>query len=229
MYCPHCGAQLPDDSLFCTECGEKLPGTKQFTSHQNINTYVPGFSNKVNDPRIKAAVKKNKKATLGCAFILIPLPLIACLIAGKFVDDFPQFPYSLYLGGAISLIFLIVNLISAGKAKTEKEWTGVVTGKRIHEERVQNRHEGIDRTTYTVYTVQIHTPEGKLKTIDEREIPKYYNYLEVGDRVRYLPQFTNYYEKYDKSKDGYVFCPICGNEVDLELDICPNCGMPVIK
>jgi hypothetical protein len=53
-------------------------------------------------------------------------------------------------------------------------------------------------------------------------------YLNIGDKVRYHGTL-DYYEKYDKSRDTKVPCANCRQYVNIRLDNCPNCQVPVIK
>ena len=43
MFCPNCGNEIPDDSLFCEECGTKLDDTEMQENNQN-SSYVEGDS-----------------------------------------------------------------------------------------------------------------------------------------------------------------------------------------
>jgi hypothetical protein len=78
-------------------------------------------------------------------------------------------------------------------------WEGVVVNK-YSKEKYKHRDEP---ETYTEFTVVIQIDTGKKKTIVEiGSRRKMYDYLSVGDRVRYHPKFDSY-EKYDKSKAKY--------------------------
>ena len=54
-------------------------------------------------------------------------------------------------------------------------------------------------------------------------------YLEIGERVRYLPRFPQPYEKYDKRKDGDVLCMFCSRRNPLTETECSFCHKPLIK
>jgi hypothetical protein len=56
-----------------------------------------------------------------------------------------------------------------------------------------------------------------------------YKYLQEGDRVRYLPQFPQPYEKYNKTQDDSILCMFCSRSVSIENDQCPYCKNPLIK
>ncbi len=237
MYCIHCGEKILDDGAFCPFCGQKTSKTTDKYSNETINDNTaqvtdagqnirPGFSKKINDPAIRAAIKKNGKATLIFAIIIILAPIIVTFIIGVKNDDM-----SVVGGGAvISIIFLAFNLISGMKKKGEKQWDGVVIDKCVEKRKRHTPKEERDIQTSTVYKTTFRTENGKTKILEEPEINNvYFNYLNVGDKVRYYPQFNCYYEKFDKSRDTYAICPICATKNDISNDTCSRCGVPIIK
>ena len=69
MYCPKCGKQIADDSLFCTECGEKLQVNESFgVAAPLVGGQMP----------VQAMPVKKKKTKIG---IIIALCLAICIIA----------------------------------------------------------------------------------------------------------------------------------------------------
>ena len=56
-----------------------------------------------------------------------------------------------------------------------------------------------------------------------------YGYLNVGDRVRYHPQLSVPLEKYDKTRDGCLICPFCGQPMPIENDYCDKCKKPLLR
>jgi hypothetical protein len=78
---------------------------------------------------------------------------------------------------------------------------GRVVVNKYSKERSEHRGGDDDNyRTYMEYTTVITTDAGKKKTIVEKDSGRnMYDYLAVGDRVRYHPKFGTY-EKYDKSK-----------------------------
>ena len=71
-YCQNCGNAINENEKFCGSCGAPItveqPVSQPYQgSAPTLNRYyasqmTPGFSERVNDPEILAAVKKNKKA-----------------------------------------------------------------------------------------------------------------------------------------------------------------------
>lgn len=237
MFCIHCGEEIPDDSGFCPFCGKRInksedrPDMKQYSDTEPIqsDTHISrnGFSDKISDPAIKSAMKSNRKGTTIFAVILILAPVVITLILGVKNDDMSI----VGIGAVISVIFLIINLISGAKKKTEKQWDGTVTDKRLETKRKKFTSEGDrDAQSSTIYITQFSTDSGKTKTLEEAAVNHiYYDYLNVGDKVRYYPQFNCYYEKYDKSFDTYAICPVCATKNNITDDTCSRCGVPVIK
>ncbi len=180
----------------------------------------PGYSDRIQHPAIRAALKKNNKAAGVFGVLLVLAPIVVTFFMSLQSGE----SETLGIGFIISGIFLAFNLVSSLKKKSERQWDGVVVDKRIEERR--NR-EG---TTETFYVVKIQKDGGRVKSEDERAFHHpLFDYLQVGDRVRYHPQFNCFYEKFDKSRDTAVPCPICGSNNDITRDVCGRCGVPVIK
>jgi hypothetical protein len=84
--------------------------------------------------------------------------------------------------------------------------------------------------TYTEYTIVINTDAGKKeKKIVERKYRRImYDYLSVGDRVRYHPMFGTY-EKYDKSEDRIIYRNVCTTMNPIQNDRCKRCNNLLFK
>lgn len=57
----------------------------------------------------------------------------------------------------------------------------------------------------------------------------FYDYLNVGDRVRFHPELGGFYEKYDKSSDTHIYCPVCGSWTAVGEDNCGGYGTVLLK
>lgn len=233
MYCKFCGEKLSDNCSFCPSCGKPVE-----TAQEGANTardYIPptefsctriqpGFSEKIDDPLIKSALKKNKKFTFVFAVVLVLAPIVVTFILSVKNDNFSNLTY----GGILSLIFLLFSLVPAIKKIGKKSWDGTVVDKRT-ELRKENDSDG-NTTRRTVYIVKFRKANGRKAKLEESEFNHiYFDYLNVGDKVRYYPQFNCFYEKYDKNQDGYAICPICSTINDISNDTCAKCGVPIIK
>lgn len=184
----------------------------------NDNLYI-GYSDKIYDPAVQAALKKNKRAA-GVFFILLILaPIVVSAILCIKNDDTSV----IMVGFGVSAVFFVFNVAAFIVQKTKRQWDGEVVKKYT-----ERRRSGDNDIATTYYTVELRTDSGKKKKISGT-INLYFDYLNVGDKVRYYPQFNNYYEKYDKSNDSYVICPVCMTKNNIADDHCKKCRVPVIK
>lgn len=188
---------------------------------------APGFSDRANDPEILAGLKKNRKAAVGCGFILVPLPLIGFILYSVFSDKM-EIRKAVMFGGIVSAVFLVFALIGAVKNRAAKEYDATVIDK--HSEWVDRRNGGSDKS-YTRYTTVVRTTDGKKKNIVENSGSplQAYEYLNVGDSFRYHPRFAFPYELYDKSRAPYLGCAVCGTKNAVSDDRCGKCKAPLLK
>lgn len=238
MFCENCGQPVPNDARFCDNCGQPVDGavqsapqtqaTLQYARPTAADCIQPGFSNKINHPSFREAMKKTERGTGIFAVLLILAPIIVAFVLSVKDDNFTY----LGIGGVISVVFLIFNLISAAGKKTEKQWDGTVVDKQTRTVRDRNLEDRGGRH-YTEYTIVFRDERGKTKKYVEgtphNDAHPFYDYLHVGDRVRYHPEFAGFYEKYDKSGDDRIYCPVCGNWTDITEDTCDNCGTVLLK
>ena len=57
----------------------------------------------------------------------------------------------------------------------------------------------------------------------------WFDYLEVGDQIRYHGKNMSFYEKYDKTKDEFIPCAGCGYDEDSRASYCGKCGCVLLK
>ncbi|MEL7624134.1 MAG: zinc ribbon domain-containing protein [Clostridiales bacterium] len=231
--CASCGTEMPGDADFCVSCGTaKGNGAPQPAPNGAAYTLptgkgLIGFSDYCNHPEIFAAAKGNKKFSIGCMWILTLVPLIGFPIAGLLIDDLP-FGEAVVIGVGIAVVMLIFNLIALRRTK-KPMWEGVVVNKYSKEKSEHRGGEDDNYRTYTEYTTVINTDTGKKKTIVERDSGRHmYDYLSVGDRVRFHPMFGTY-EKYDKSKDRIIYCNVCSMMNPIQNDRCKRCNNLLFK
>ena len=242
--CTVCGADIPDDADFCINCGTAAntagtpaptapsvpPQAAQSVPPQSSGAQhmgMVGFSERCNSPEILAAAQENKRFSVGCMWILVFVPLIGFPIAGLLIKDFP-FGESLVIGVGIALIMLVVNLLALRKTK-QPMWEGVVVNKYSKEKSEHRGGEDDNWRTYTEYNTIINTDAGKKKTIVEKDSGRHmYDYLSVGDRVRFHPRFSTY-EKYDKAKDRIIYCNVCSMMNPIQNDRCKRCNNLLFK
>lgn len=161
-----------------------------------------GFSDRYNCRRYWPQRRKAKILHWLYVDIDFFVPLIDT-IAGLLMDDFP-FGESIIIGMGIALVMLVFNLLALGKRTKQPMWGGVVVNKYSKEKSEHRGGEDDNYRTYTEYTTIINTDAGKEKTIVEKDSGRHmYDYLSVGNRVRFHPKFGTY-EKYDKSKTHHL-------------------------
>jgi ribosomal protein L40E len=190
---------------------------------------TPSFSSRVNDPEILAAMKKNKKAGFLFGCIIVPLPLAGFVIYALASGNM-EVGEAVKYGGIVSVIFLIFAIVSAIKGKMEKGYEAVVTDQKT-ERTTRHGDSENERETYLEYYTFVRLTDGKKKKIVEREgsMIYAYNYLKVGDRFRYHPQFHFPYELYDKSKAPCIYCVSCMTKNPVTADRCQKCNLPLLK
>ena len=242
-FCTECGQRLGEGVKFCPNCGKavsaeaagKGPQNNTYTPNDSQNhtpycppnylpKYTPGFSTRIHDPEIKAALRKNRRSSRIFLLIFLPVPVIvACIYA--LVTGEMELGQAFAGGAAVSGIILVINLLIGLSNSAERSYEAVVIDKR--EEYTSRSDE--DRTL--VYKTIVRTTDGHKKVIeDTSHMPRSaYEYLCVGDRFRYHPQLAYPYEKYDKSKDGFVYCACCAKKNELSEDRCQKCGVPLLK
>lgn len=253
MFCSNCGKKVQDGALFCSECGHSvqkpdretcascgkaLPGSADFcvqcgtkntaeAEQQKSSSAKAGFSDYYNHPEILEAARQNRKTGIGCLLVMTLVPLLGFPIAGLLMQDFP-FGESIIVGLGIALVMLVANLIALYRAKRPM-WEGVVENKFSKERSRRESKDDNSYTTYTEYSTIVRTQNGKKKTIVERDSRRdMYDYLSVGDRVRYHPAFGTY-EKYDKSKDRIIYCNVCSMMNPIKNERCKRCNNLLFK
>ena len=236
-FCTECGQRLEEGVKFCPNCGNAVPAEAAGKEPQN-NTYTPndtqnntpndtpGFSTRINDPEIQAAVNKNRRASRIFLLLFMPVPVIVAAIYARVTGEM-ELGQAIIGGAVVSGIIFLINILIGMSHSAKHSYEAVVIDKRYEYE-----HKTNDSTANEyVYKTIVRTTDGHKKVIRETShIPRSaYEYLRVGDRFRYHPQLAYPYEKYDKSKDGFVYCACCMAKNDLSGDRCVKCGVPLLK
>ena len=240
-FCTECGQSMEEGVKFCPNCGNavsaeatgKAPQNNTHTPNDSRNhtpdcppNYTPGFSTRIHDPEITAALRKNKRISRIFLLILMPIPVIAACIYALVTREM-ELGQAFIIGAVISGIILLINVLTGMSHSAKHSYEAVVIDKKYEYD-----HNTNDSTANEyVYKTIVRTTDGHKKVIrDTSNIPRSaYEYLCVGDRFRYHPQLAYPYEKYDKSKDGFVYCACCMAKNDLSGDRCQKCGVPLLK
>ena len=187
-----------------------------------------GWSDRVNSPELAAAVAKNRRAAFRWGVVLCIIALVAPTVVSKFAPDAVKpeqaIPMGLVIAGAI-IVFSVLNKIVRS---FRKPYEAVVTDKIVEKNLSRNRDDTDNDRVY--YITVVRTTDGRRKKIKETGMrPFVWNYMSVGDRFRYHPQFDFPYELYDKPKAGNLRCVVCSKENPLEADRCSRCHAPLLK
>lgn len=243
MFCSNCGAQIESNTKFCPNCGTAQNATPA-QAQQNAPQYTapayagngtvqngiptPGFSDRVNYPEILAVVKKNRKAAGIFSLLFVPLPLLGFVIY-SIVSDKMETADALKYGAVISVIFLLFAIYGFVKERAKNTYEATVIDKKSRRNYRHNNSD--DNSYYTEYITVVRTVDGKKKRIVEREGSRIvaWDYLQVGDRFKYHPQFRFPYELYDKTRAPYIACVSCGTKNSIEADRCQKCNLPLLK
>ena len=231
MYCSNCGAALKDGAKFCESCGERIvtSGTAAARAEACYDDYggwpriAPGYSRRIDDGDVLSALKKQKHAGRIGFVIIVPLPLIGFLIYGA-VSDSMEIGQAFVYGLIVAAVFALTALISGLKKRVEKPFEGTVTRMKHNVRMSDADGSGRSRDQYLMW---FECADGKRR---KKEVSySVFHYLREGDRVRYLPQFPQPFEKYDKSRDSDVMCMFCGRLQSIEQNVCSFCHNPIIK
>ena len=185
-----------------------------------------GWSDVADSPEMVETIKKNKRSSMGWAWVFTLLFPVGFLLAGLFSDEVPL-NEALIIGIGLGLLILAINLWRIAGMK-KPVWDGVVM-KKVEKKRYKRDNDDGSSQSYMEYIVLIRTERDKKKRIVERQRGRdMYDYLDVGDRVRYHPALETY-EKYDKSKDQVIYCNVCRLRNSIRNDRCERCNNLLFK
>ena len=191
---------------------------------------APGYSDRVNDPELLAALAKQRRAAKRAASF-VPIPLVAFAVYGM-ISDKMEFSKALLYGAIVSAIFLICSLLGKKQSSSKNAYEGIVVDKQS---RIRRRSSGSssDRRyeTYTELITLVRTSTGEQKKIVENDKGRTlaWDYLQVGERFRYHPEHSFPYELYDKSRAPFLYCVVCQKKNPVTEDRCKKCGVPLLK
>ena len=225
MYCQNCGAVLPQGSSFCTNCG--TPQNRSSASESGPG--LRGFSQKINDPAFSKYRKNQNRWALLFSLILAVIAVIGFFIAGETTAELKN-PQALYYGLGIGGMFLLIGIFQTIGKSSDQTWDGTVIDKRVEKKRKRQPTSDDDYywVDYVEYLVLIKSDRGKVFKLRSEDSDILYNYYQIGERVRHHKGFP-FYEKYDKSKEAYLICCVCGKVDDIHEESCSRCKCPLLK
>lgn len=190
-----------------------------------------GYSDRINDPAFAQYVKNNNRWSAIFSMILTIVAIVGFFIYGEVSSEMEN-PQALYIGLGIGGMFLLIALFQIVGRKRSKTWDGVVTDKTIKKKNRRQSTGNGDNDYYIHYYIEyaviVREGNGKTHRMTAEDDDTVFNYYQIGDRVRHHAGL-NSYEKYDKSKDGIIFCSACGTLCDIKDDICFRCKCPLLK
>lgn len=190
-----------------------------------------GYSKRINDQAFALYLKNTKRWASIFSLILALGAIIGFYIYGETSSEMDN-PQALFIGLGIGGMFILIAIYSIIGRNRSKTWDGVVVYKTIVEKnRRQSTGSGDNDyyiKYYTEYKVIIRDERGKNHDITVEDDDTFYNYYQIGDKVRHH-KGLNSYEKYDKTKDTIIFCNACATLCDIKEDICPRCKCPLLK
>ena len=188
----------------------------------------PGWSDRVDDPEIAAAIARNRKAAFKWGVVTCIIALFAPTVVSKFAPGAIKPEHAMQMGFVIAGAIIVCSVLCKIVRSLKKPYEAVVTDKIIEKSLHRDRNESSSDRIH--YITVVRTTDGRKKKIKETGFrPFVWNYMNVGDRFRYHPQFDFPYELYDKPKAGNLRCVVCSMENPLEADRCSRCKAPLLK
>lgn len=170
---------------------------------------------------MKKEKKEKEKKGIGCATIIILLPIPGAIIYGL-VSEKSDFAHSFIYGCFISLVFLIFTIISAIKEKKERR-----RAEKVEKFRAANAAKYGGAQNSAVAATQSAVPSGpKSKgTIADAPQKRFCPECgaELGETAKFCPKCGSPVPEKAKAPQKR-FCAECGAELPKDAKFCENCG-----
>lgn len=219
---------MSDTARFCAACGRAAAepaGGRTAAAGGRV-----GYSHRISDPAFAKYIKNSNRWSGIFSIILAVVAVAGFYIAGEAGAEGMENPQALYIGLGIGGMFVVIALIQILRRNRSRTWDGVVEDKTVKKKTEQHTYgdNDVSYENYLEYTVVVRSEQGKRYYLRAKNDDTKYNYFQIGDRVRHHAGL-NSYEKYDKSRDGIVFCNACGTLCDIGDDVCHRCKCPLLK
>jgi len=185
-----------------------------------------GYSSKIDDPAFDKYRSDSKRWSYMFSFILFIAAVVGFPIYGNISGEMDM-PNSLYYGLGIGSMFIAIAFFQSLSRDRDTTWDGVVVDKKTFKRQHVDKDNDTS-TTVTVYEYKVKRDNGKTYTHRTNNNDTVYNYYDIGDRVRHH-KGLGVYEKYDKTKDAFLFCTACSTINDISNEVCFRCKCPLLK
>ena len=213
-YCTDCGTKMKGDSANCPLCHAPGGRTESYGIPRTGAGGI-GYSKKIDDPGFGKSKGKTRVVSLVCFFAF------SVVFAGVMLLIFKlNLIAAAVIAGALFVIITVPYLIST---RRKKSWEGTVEEKKILS--AMSRYENLN--VRHKYRILFKTADGRRKVwTDDHLYTNVFDYLEEGDRVRYVGKIGTKcaFEKYDKSNDQDIMCLSCAALNDARNNHCHMCG-----
>lgn len=189
-FCTECGQRLKEGVKFCPNCGNAVPAEAAGKEPQNntfipnyaqnnTRNYTPGFSTRINDPEIQAALNKNRRASRIFLLFLMPVPVIVASIYALVTGEM-ELGEAIIGGAVVSGIILLINFLTGMSHSAKNSYEAEVIDKKYEYD-----HKTNDSTTNEyVYKTIVRTTDGRKKVIQESRFQRTVRNLSVPCRRR---------------------------------------------
>lgn len=185
-----------------------------------------GYSLRIDSPEMHNYLAKQRKWRNLFLVLVVVGPIVGFCAYALITGDM-EMSEALKYGPCVSLIMFLFGIFPTVKQKLQSYYIGTVIDKKM-KTKVHSDDDGHE-TVVTTYYIVTRDVNGKKHTHKSTGYGGVYSFLEVGDEVRFLPQFPNPFEKKLGPGDTHTCCVFCQCEVSLDNDTCPNCKAPVLK
>lgn len=211
MHCASCGAPLQEG--LCPNCA---------AAPAPAAAGLRGWSDKLADPTIVKMAERQKKGARMFGNIFAIVFVAGFFIAGLLIPSIPL-KSALLIGVSLGVLMFLISRLRLFSL-SRPVWEGRVEDKSAVEH-FDKKHP--DKAVIR-YTVLFRGEKGGKKKLRSKGNAAVYEYYNIGDRVRYYPAFGSF-EKFDKSKDSYIFCNVCSAQNDIGNRKCSRCKSPLFK
>lgn len=218
LYCVFCGDRLERKTDQCQKCGKPI-GDSKFDGIIRAGAGGIGYSDKTNDPSFKKYKSKNTK--VGAVILFIISIIIAAVLLFQKISP-------LLVAAVLAVIWIFDIIWFMISRIPKKDWEGTVEKKREYQRVVHHSGENDYDTYENVYEMKFRTDNGKKKKLKDLRNRERYDYINIGDRVRFIGRLKNI-EKYDKSRDANILCAGCNTLRDAREIYCGRCGCIILK